>query len=864
MSMGRRIAPYAVLASVALAYFAPLVLHASRTLYGDHSDLIALHVPWMTFLARSWQVDGELPLWNPLQFAGLPFAHDIQAAISYPPHAIFRWVGEGDVGSALSWLIVAHVVWAGCGMFLYSRATGLGRAASIVAGVGFMLAGKWMLHLLLAGHYAFAGLAWLPWTLLGLHVAIERRSLVAASWAGVAFGMLALGTHPQLTLYCGLFAAVWTLPLALGHGRKVIPQSTPHPTLPHPTLPHKGGGISHPSAPQSLSRPPLRGRVGWGVKRLTPWLALGLWAALIAVGIAAVQLAPSLEASRLASRGISGVPEGGGFSVRALLAALGPSATGVKPVESWEPRSGVGVIWLAVAAAAPLLTNGRDRRRAWWALGIALGLAGFAVGGAGLFRWVPFFKMFRMPARMFLVMGLPVAYLAGLATQGLLDRPGLEIQASARRLTVRVALILIAWLAIAMIAAGLSGLRMHLYWISLVATVPALVWLIGTDPGRSPRRWLAAWSAVLAIDLVAQTRPHLKTCSLDAVLAPSAVARDVAERAGPRDRVLDRNVPGHQSSTPLGPAVAARLGLETVRGYNPLDLVRFKDYLALVSDPVPVRNPYNGLINAYIKHKSLLDLLGVRFLAQPAEASLRSLPGETEPGADASWRRVGFDPSPVAFTFAVGGVRRLPAYEVLENQSAFPRAFVVPGIETMPLDRPAFIRAMITTDFRRVALVESTRPVDVGDGAGDFRAAQVVSYRPNRVELEADGPGLLVLADPDYPGWTATIDGSAAAIVRADGLFRGVPLSAGRHAVAFAFRPRSYLIGRAVSVGTLAVVGLVTACSFIGRRRRRDIDGASGERKARLYALLGRRRSPGSTRMVRRGSTSSQHEAPAR
>ena len=808
MSTARRIAPYAGLLAIALGYFSPLVLHPSRTLYGDHSDLIALHVPWMTFLARSWQLDGELPLWNPLQFTGLPFAHDVQAAISYPPHVVFGLVGEGGVGPALSWLIVAHVIWAGWGMFAYARATGLGAAASLVAALGFMLAGKWMLHLLLAGHYAFAGLAWLPWTLLGLHRAIGRRSLLAASWAGLAFGMLALGTHPQLTLYCGLFAAIWTLPFAL-----------------------------------ELERPPLdRGlldrddRVG---TRLSFWLGLGLCAALVAGAIAAVQIAPTLEASRLASRGISGLPEGAGFSIRSLLAALGPSPVGVQPVESWEPRAGIGVAWLAVAAAAPLLARGRDRRRAWWAIGIALGLAAFALGGAGLFRWVPFFKMFRMPARMFLVMGLPVAYLGGLATQAILDRPTPEMRASARRVAARVAWVAIAWLVIAAVAAGVGRLRFHPYWLGLVATVPAILWLIGTDLGRTKYRWLVAWLGVLLVDLVAQTCPHLQTRDLDAVLAPSAVARDVAGRAGPLDRVLDRNVPGHQSSTPLGPAVAGRLGLATVRGYNPLDLVRFKEYLALVSEPVPVRNPYNGLINAYIKHKSLLDLLGVRFLVQPAGRSLRSLPGEPDPGADPSWRRVGLDPTPSAFTFAVGGVRRLPAYEVLENRDAFPRAFVVPRAERLPADRPGIVRAMTTTDFRRVALVESHGPLDVGDGAGPFRPAIVRSYRPNRVEVEADGPGLLVLADPDYPGWAATVDGAPAPIVRADYLFRGVPLPAGRHAVAFAFRPRSYLVGRAVSVATFGCVCLATAIGLIRRRRRPgslDVHRANGERKPRLYA----------------------------
>ena len=145
----------------------------------------------------------------------MPFAHDVQAAISYPPHAIFRFVGEEGVGPALSWLVDRACDPGGLGDVRLRPRDGLGGWSSTVAAVGFMLAGKWMLHLLLAGHYAFAGLAWLPWALLGLHRGLERRSVVAATWGGVAFGMLALGTHPQLTLYCGLFAAIWTLPFAL-------------------------------------------------------------------------------------------------------------------------------------------------------------------------------------------------------------------------------------------------------------------------------------------------------------------------------------------------------------------------------------------------------------------------------------------------------------------------------------------------------------------------------------------------------------------------------------------------------------------------------------------------------------------------
>ena len=210
--MVRRLWPYAVLALAAVGIFAPLTAHPRRSLYAAHSDLIAMHTPIMTALARGWREAGELPLWNPLQFAGLPLAHDVQASICYPPHLLFAFVGDDAVAPLLSWLIVAHVVIAGWGMFAYARSIlGLGTTASIVAAVGFMFAGKWMLHFLLAGHYAFAGLAWLPWTAFGLERAIRDRSVVAAGWGGAAFGLMAMATHPQLTLYAALFLAVWTL-----------------------------------------------------------------------------------------------------------------------------------------------------------------------------------------------------------------------------------------------------------------------------------------------------------------------------------------------------------------------------------------------------------------------------------------------------------------------------------------------------------------------------------------------------------------------------------------------------------------------------------------------------------------------------
>jgi len=775
----KRLTPPLALAGLALLFFAPLVAHPDWVLYADHSDILAEHLPAKRFLAESFRADGELPRWCPHVFSGGPFVHDPQVAAFYPPHLVLYALPGGWVGPALGWLVLFHVVVAGWCAYGYARWRGLGVAAALVAGVGWMFAGRWLLHLLAAGHYITVGLAWLPLVLLCLEKAARGRSLLWATWAGAAFALVVLGTQPQWTFYGGIFLALWSLGAVL---------APPHP---QPLAPeHRGEGGKKAAA----------ARLAW-------WLGCGAWAAAVAVALAAVQLLPTLEAAGASTRaaGVNGgdALDGG---LRALLFVAGPALTTEPANLEWEDRGAFGVLWLAAAACAPLLWRGRVRYEA----GVGAALLLFAFGGSALFQSLPGFSLFRQPARMLVVAALPVALLAANTVQALLDQA--TATEAARRRCRWVLLRVLA--AVALLAGGfairqaLAGrpLRFHVYWPALLLTVPAALGLLRRPGALRPAALALAWGAILLLDLWALTGPLVAVRSEEEIYPASDCVEFLARHTEGHPRVLDRDADEGSSGTPLGAGapVALLRRLEPVRGYNPLDNRRYKEYLQFIADEDRPLRPLDGALtfpvlrDFPVRNKELLDLLGVRYLVQPASKV---------PEGD-GWRRVCADRRPRAYNFIDGGVEELPPYAVWENTTALPRAFVVPRAAPLPA-RAEVLPTLKAADFRQVVLLEGWD----GEGAGaaeTFRQAAVRDHRPNRVEVATDGAaGWLVLADVWHPGWRAAVDGEPARVYRADFLFRAVRVPAGSHEVVFTFEPESYRRGRAVSLAALAgVVGL--------------------------------------------------------
>ena len=73
--------------------------------------------------------------------------------------------------------------------------------------------------------------------------------------------------------------------------------------------------------------------------------------------------------------------------------------------------------------------------------------------------------------------------------------------------------------------------------------------------------------------------------------------------------------------------------------------------------------------------------------------------------------------------------------------------------------------------------------------------------------MQADGTGYLVTRETHARGWTATVDGRPAAVLRADGKHRAVAVPAGRHVVEVRYHPPGLALGLALTAVAAVACG---------------------------------------------------------
>jgi hypothetical protein len=94
----------------------------------------------------------------------------------------------------------------------------------------------------------------------------------------------------------------------------------------------------------------------------------------------------------------------------------------------------------------------------------------------------------------------------------------------------------------------------------------------------------------------------------------------------------------------------------------------------------------------------------------------------------------------------------------------------------------------------------------VEKGQDQRLGVSILSYTSNRIIIEANGPGTLVLSEILYPGWQVLVDGETAAIQPYQGLLRSVKIGEGSHKLQFDFIPVLAYWGAGITGSTFVIL----------------------------------------------------------
>ena len=170
----------------------------ANLLSNQHPDVLSFWLPRSCLMGRSLAA-GHVPLWNPFEMTGTPFAADPQSGWLYLPWMLLSWLLP--CGAGMRAFIVLQPLLAGLGLYWFLRKERLHTVAAAVGGLSLAM-------MVAASNVAIslpfaATLAWTPYVLVGASGFLsERRWFPRLGW--LALGALAWGQVAGAHLSHGL------------------------------------------------------------------------------------------------------------------------------------------------------------------------------------------------------------------------------------------------------------------------------------------------------------------------------------------------------------------------------------------------------------------------------------------------------------------------------------------------------------------------------------------------------------------------------------------------------------------------------------------------------------------------------------
>ncbi|MEO0248349.1 MAG: YfhO family protein [candidate division WOR-3 bacterium] len=761
-----KIAPASFLGLGVIALFGDVIC-SGTTLCG--SDFLVYFYPIKRFIFDHVWATGSIPLWNPYVFSGTPIIANIQASMFYPLGFLYYLIAPDR---AYLYSTILHCILAALFMYVFVRSLGVSRSGAFLSGSIFALNGYFIAHIY-AGHLSFVqNYIWIPLVFF-FAVKIGDRNLKYAIAGGLVFGVQVLGGFPQLAFYSLLAILLLSLYRCCSKWSQQ------------------------------------------GLRAVARICVATLLLSLVGFLVAAIQLMPTYEFSRLSTRA-GGVDYEfatmDSFPPTHLLTFLFPLLFGSPvdgtywinnpPWQFWEYCGYIGISSLALILVASRKLV-RDRTGRFFLLlsaaALFLSLGKYNPLYPLIYR-LPGFNSFRIPAQILFLYVFSFSVLSGMAIDRLNDA-GMLSERGSRVLAILLFVCLPLVIGVYLFPEILSGLiRAHIETLRIdgkhltriisiiggsvfssycILFVFSLCWFLKSK-GSLPRGIIKGiWIGLVVVDLWAFVSPMVKNVDIgglkrQAEELPQVITGPASGRTVINGRCFIENT-------------GLWYGFHDIQGYDPLILRRYMEYINK-SQGLP---PDNKVVNLHY----------VRDVANPL---IRMLNLQYVVDCEASAVRVLEDPGPrcrVVHQAIVLSPDNI--LDMLSNQDRFD-----------PL------KAVILEDMSaRVEISVS------GSMQPDNSTCRITGYEPDRIDLSCrmKSAGYLILSEINYPGWQAYVDGEERTVLTGNYLFRTIYLEPGNHEVTFVFKPSSFRIGAAISMAS--VVGIVIFLLVSSLRKRRDHQG---------------------------------------
>lgn len=710
-------------------------------------DGMAEFYPWRLFAAQTLR-SGFLPLWNPHQFCGTPFVANSQSAVFYPLNLLFCLF---PVARAFGISVLLHLFLTGSFMFAFlrSRAMALGRPAALLGAAAWQLC-HWQVAWLELPTFLCVS-CWLPLALLLVDRTAARPTALRAASLGLCLGMMLLAGHLQIAFYCLALITAYAL-------FRILPLL----------------------------------KLQW-----KPLLGAALLVIVLMLGVAAPQLLPAVELSRMSHRAgaAANLTAYTGYVRLAvppvnLVTLLAPGFFGSPtrgtywgiglnggPGMYMENACYVGVLTLLLALAALVMTWRTAAATRFFAVAALLSLL-LALGtllNAVLFFGIPGWAQTGSPGRILVLWSFCLPVLAAVGLDALLHRFDAKALAKSAAAFGIVAAGLLAFTVIWIngnYPAGTLATNLATesdLWrlpVGILLGAAAAIWLHRRG-SLSESRLGGALVALTAIDLLASGYGFNRTASPSAVYPVTPlIAFLQAHKAGGRIMPLNKRWPLYEPPPAILPPNSAMVyGLDDTQGYDSLLTGQYFGFAGALDggSPAPPENGNLVFTNGFLSPEA--RQAGARYAV-----SQTPLPGLT----------------PV---FQDNG------NYVYEDQAALPRVRVV-GEKR---DDEGIILEM------------------------------TASEGPTRVKLYTEElwPRQLVIADQWYPGWNAYFHNEPVELTEGPDIFctltltaRQQSLGAMNNPVEMRYEPTAFRVGLyalCLALGTTA--GIVSAAGVKRRKR---------------------------------------------